>query len=120
MSLPSLRKQHSHFFGPIPPSLPPSLPHCREARLRQKMAEQAEEHRRLQEVHLAAVEARDRALRERASLQRSLEEHSSLVGSLTDQLGRYQAIEQRLFDEKQSYQSQLEALREEKSKLAKV
>ena len=43
-----------------------------------------------------------------------------MVDSLTDQLSRYKAIEQRLFDEKQSYQSQLEALMEERSKLAKV
>jgi chromosome segregation ATPase len=90
-----------------------------EARLRQEMQGQSEEQVRLQRAYQTAVETRDSVLRERAGLQRALEEATSSVASLSDQLGRYKAIEQRLFDETQSYQSQLEALREEKSKLAK-
>ena len=96
------------------------LHHCREARLRQELQTQSEEQQRLQTDYQAAVEARDQVQRERASLQRSLDEATSSVTSLSDQLGRYKTIEQRLFDETQSYQSQLEALKEEKSKLAKV
>ena len=94
--------------------------HYSESRLKREMQQQAEELKRLQTDHLVAVEARDRALHERAGLRRSLEEHKSSVSSLSDQLSRYKAIEQRLFDEKQSCQSQMEALMEEKSKLAKV
>ena len=84
------------------------------------MQDQSEEQVRLQRAYQTAVETRDSVLRERAGLQRALEEATSSVASLSDQLGRYKAIEQRLFNETQSYQSQLEALREEKSKLAKV
>ena len=84
------------------------------------MEGQSEEQTRLQRDYQTAVETRDRVLRERVGLQRALDEATSSVTSLTDQLGRYKAIEQRLFYETQSYQSQLEALREEKSKLAKV
>lgn len=84
------------------------------------MKEQATEYEKLQVDHLTALRVRDHLLREQTNLQRSLEENRSSVDSLTEQLGRYKIIEQRLFDEKQSYQSQLEALMEEKSKLAKV
>ena len=84
------------------------------------MQEQAEEHEQLQIDYLAAVRVRDQIVHERNNLQKNLDEHRSMVDSLTDQLSRYKAIEQRLFDEKQSYQSQLEALMEERSKLAKV
>ena len=69
---------------------------------------------------LTTVRVRDQVLSERTNLQRSLQEQRSTISSLTDQLARYKAIEQRLFDEKQSYQSKLEAIMEEKSKLAKV
>lgn len=84
------------------------------------MKEQDAEHEQLQIDYLAAIRVRDQILRERADLQRALDEQRSTVDSLTDQLGRYKAIEQRLFEEKQSYQSQLEALMEEKTKLSKV
>ena len=84
------------------------------------MKEREAEYEQLQIDFLAAVRVRDQILCERTNLQRSLDEQRSTVGSLTEQLGRYKAIEQRLFDETQSYQSQLEALMEEKTKLAKV
>ena len=84
------------------------------------MGEQSAEHKRLQSDLLTSLRTRDEMLRERAGLQRRLEEHRSSADSLAEQLGRYKIIEQRLFDEKQSYQSQLEALKEEKTKLAKV
>lgn len=84
------------------------------------MREQETEHEQLQIDYLTSVRVRDQILQERSNLQKTLDEQRSTVDSLTDQLGRYKAIEQRLFDEKQSYQSQLEALMEEKAKLAKV
>ena len=84
------------------------------------MREQETEHEQLQIDYLTAIRVRDQILQERSNLQKALDEQRSTVDSLTDQLGRYKAIEQRLFDEKQSYQSQLEALMEEKAKLAKV
>ena len=92
----------------------------REASLRQEMKEQSAEHEQLQMDFLTTVRVRDQVLSERTDLQRSLQEQRSTISSLTDQLARYKAIEQRLFDEKQSYQSKLEAIMEEKSKLAKV
>lgn len=84
------------------------------------MREQEAKHEQLQIDYLAAVRVREQILQERAALQRTADENRSTVDSLTDQLGRYKAIEQRLFDEKQSYQSKFEALQEEKAKLAKV
>ena len=86
---------------------------CREGSLRQGLREAEAGHNQLQADYLAAAQ-------DRASLQSVVEEQRSTIASLTDQLCRYKTIEQSLFDEKQLLQSQLEALKEEKCKLAKV
>ena len=108
---------HSYFCFIVPYShIHPS----REDLLSQELREARAEHEQLQIDYLAAIRTRDQALQERTRLQRTMEEQRSTVDSLTDQLCRYKTIEERLFEEKQSLQSQLEALKEEKSKLAKV
>lgn len=92
----------------------------REDLLRQRLEEAEAGHTQLQTDYLVAARDREQALWDRASLQSKVEEQRSAIASLTDQLCRYKTIEQSLFEEKQLLQSQLEALQEEKCKLATV
>ena len=84
------------------------------------MVETKAELEELRRDYVIAIRSRDSSDSENAELRSKFESQCSTIDSLTDQLERYKVLEERLFWEKEAFKSQLEALQEERAKLAKV